>query len=350
MAQPPTFRQRLRRVLEPIPGAVPLVRLVAETVRVTLTFRVTGLAAEAAFFTLLSLPPLLLGLVAGAAFVSQWLGPTTLLQIASAIEQWSLTFLTAQTVQDVIMPTLLHTLSVRRADVLSIGFLVALWSGSRVLHVLFDAVSIMYGQGGHRSILRARLMALITYVVAVLGAGVTLPLLLIGPSVLRHWLPDPLEILVTAYWPLVGLVGLASLTALYHFATPNRSPYVRDVPGAVVTVALWAGASALIRNWAVGISDSLSLFGPLTAPIILLVYLYFSMFAVLVGAATNAAIRRLWPPPEYRGPIVQASQWWDQRRQRHRRRVVMVSQEEAESAASPGDPGDGHEPAPNPTQ
>ncbi|OLT16393.1 hypothetical protein BJF80_07530 [Serinicoccus sp. CUA-874] len=72
MTTAPTFRCRLRRVLAPVPGAVPLVRLTAETAVVAFRYRATGLAAEAAFFTLLSLPPLLVALVAGAGFASEW--------------------------------------------------------------------------------------------------------------------------------------------------------------------------------------------------------------------------------------------------------------------------------------
>ena len=34
--------------------------------------------------------------------------------------------------------------------------------------------------------------------------------------------------------------------------------------------------------------------------------------AILIGAATNAAIRRLWPTEDYRGPIERAGDWWDQ--------------------------------------
>lgn len=328
MASTSTFRQQLRKVLAPIPGAVPTVRLIAEAFRVSYRYRVTGLAAEAAFFALLSLPPMLLTLVAGAGFIAQWLGPETLQQISDAIQNWSLTFLTPETVEQVIVPTLNQTLRVRRADVLSIGFVVALWSGSRVIHVFLDAVAVMYGQGGTRNIVKARLLSLLVYAIAILGMGITLPLLLIGPDVLHQWLPDALDPITVAYWPIVGLVGIASLAALFHLAAPNRSPYRRDVPGALVTVLIWALSSFVIRAWAINLTDSLSVFGPLTAPIVLMVYLYFIAFAVLVGAATNAAVRRLWPPPEYRGPIVAASAWWDEKRKTRRKARTLVVEED----------------------
>lgn len=327
----PTFRRQLRRTIAPIPGAVPLVRLTAETAVVAFRYRATGLAAEAAFFTLLSLPPLLLALVAGAGFASEWLGEVTLYRMSNALEQWTLTFLTPEAVEQVIMPTFRQTLSTGRADILSVGFLVALWSGSRALHIFLDAISIMYGQGGDRGPVGARVLSLTAYLAAILVMGFTLPLLLIGPGYLVRWLPENLDMLVELYWPLVGVLGLASLTGLFHVATPARSPFLRDLPGAVLTVVLWVVSSVLIRQWAEMASGGLSVFGPLTAPIILMVYLYFISFAVLVGASLNAAIRRLWPPPEYRGPRARVNEWWEERRVHRELRREERAQQRAEA-------------------
>ena len=64
---------RIRRELD---GArrLALARLVLATIRVCLRYRVTGLASEAAFFMLLSLPPLVLGLFGGLGYVGGWIG------------------------------------------------------------------------------------------------------------------------------------------------------------------------------------------------------------------------------------------------------------------------------------
>lgn len=326
------MRQRVRRLIAPIPGAVPFVRLAAETFTVAFRYRATGLAAEAAFFTLLSLPPLLLALVAGAGFASEWLGPATLLRMSTAIRAWSLTFLTPETVNQVIMPTYRETLEVGRADLLSVGFLLALWSGSRALHIFIDAISIMYGQGGDRGPVKARLVSLTAYLVSVVAMGLVLPLLIIGPGYLLRWLPEQLDVVVELYWPLVGILGIVSLTGLFHFATPQRSPYFRDLPGALVTVVLWVLSSVLIRGWAEDAAGGWSVFGPLTAPIILLVYLYFLSFAVLVGASLNAAVRRLWPPPEYRGPTARVHEWWGERRATREARHEERQRRQAERA------------------
>lgn len=301
-------------MLTPIPGGMPAARLIVETVQICLRYRVTGLASEAAFFALLSLPPLFLGVIAGVGLLGQQLGPDSVAGVTDAIVEYSRRFLTETAVTEVIQPTIRDTLAGGRTDLLSIGFLLSLWSGSRALHVFMDTIGIMYGQNGERGIVRARAMSLVLYLASIGAMGITLPLVLIGPGLLRDILPAPVDIVVELYWPTVSLLGLLSLTGLFHFATPMKSPFYRDFAGSILAVAIWVGASLILRSWATRAVGGTSVYGPLSAPIVLMIWLYFMALAVLIGAALNAAIRRLWPAKDYRGPVSRASEWWDSRR------------------------------------
>jgi membrane protein len=60
--------------------------VVAQTFGACLRYRVTGLAAEAAFFAILSLPPLVFGLAGAVGFVAQRFEVTTL--ASSGIRCW----------------------------------------------------------------------------------------------------------------------------------------------------------------------------------------------------------------------------------------------------------------------
>lgn len=300
-----------------IPGAVPLARLIIETTQLTFRYRVTGLSAEAGFFMLLSLPPLLLGLFAGVGYFGQRLSEDSVAQVSSAIQEWSGRFLTPEIVDDIITPTVNQTLGGGRADLLSIGFLLSLWAGSRALHVFMDTISIMYGQGGARGIIGSRIVSISLYVASLLVGAVLIPLILIGPDLIGSWIPEDFRWVMAAYWPLVALLGLAGLTGLYHFSTPHRSPFIRDVPGALLAVGIWVVVSWVLRAWLSRASGSAMIFGPLTAPIIAVIFFYVIAIAILIGAALNASIRRLWPPPEYKGPVVRASEWWEHRKNHH---------------------------------
>ncbi len=307
-------KRRLRRVLARVPGALPFVRLTVATIRVCLRYRVTGLASEAGFFALLSLPPLVLGLFGGLGYLRGTLGQETVDDVRQSILDYSGRFLTPEVIDSVLGPTVDDVLRTGRADLLSIGFVLSLWSGSRALNVFVDTISIMYGQSGVRGIVQTRALSFSLYLVALVMGIITIPLVLLGPTILRDLLPHPWDNLIILYWPLVTLLTVGGLTSLYHVSTPRRSPWTRDVPGAVLTLVIWALASRVVRGAIAASLGGSSIYGPLSAPIVLLIWLYALAIAVLIGAALNAAIRQIWPHAERRALHVRLIDWVRERR------------------------------------
>lgn len=303
----------MRRELARVPGALALARLTVETIRVCLRYRVTGLASEAGFFMLLSLPPLLLGLFGGVGYLGQWLGETTVNQILDGVQTWAEEFLTEDLIADTLLPTVQDVLETGRFDLISVGFLLSIWSGSRALNVFVDTISIMYGQSGVRGIVRTRALSLTLYFLSLLVGVIVIPLVVIGPTWLRNLLPQELEFLAWLYWPTVTIVTVASIATLFHISTPMRTPWLRDVPGAALTLGLWSLASFVLRGTIQASLDSTSIYGPLSAPIVLLIWLYFLAIAILIGAALNAAVRILWPVEERPSARAQAVSWIKQR-------------------------------------
>jgi membrane protein len=278
--------------------------LTTQTTKICMRYRVTGLAAEAGFFALLSLPPLVLGLVGSIGFIGRLMGNEVVADLRRQLRQLTLTFLTADSVSSVILPTFDKVVGGGRADIVSIGFLLSLWSGSRVLNVYVDTISIMYGLGGHRGIIRTRALSFSLYVVGLIVGVVLIPLVLIGPGILSRLLSTAGWTLLATlgganwlYWPIVSIAAVAGLTSLYHVATVVRSPWRRDLPGAALALTIWVLASFVLR-WEIGASvGGASIYGPLATPIVVLIWLYFLAIAVLIGAALNAAIDERFPTP-----------------------------------------------------
>lgn len=269
--------------------------LLRGTVSVCLRYRVTGLAAEAGFFALLSLPPLVLGLAATAAWIGQELGVSTTVALRQALRELVSPFLTNQVVEAALLPTLDNALTTPRLDLISVGFLLSLWSGSRALNVYVDTISIMYGLGGHRGIVRTRVLSFSLYLITLALGALTIPLVLVGPSLIGRALPPEAGWLLALYWPVVTVGGVALLATLYHISTPVRTPWVRDLPGAAAALAIWVGASFVLRAVLSASIGGTSIYGPLSAPIVVLIWLYLVAIAVLVGAGLNASVDRLWP-------------------------------------------------------
>ena len=157
-------------------------RLVVSTVGTCFRNRVTGLAAEAAFFALLSLPPLLFGLAGSIGYVFENIGPAQVEQVRQSILEVCSRALTPQTVDAIVRPTLNDVFRGGRFDVISVGFILALWSGSRALNVFVDTITIMYGLGGHRGIVKTRVLSFSLYVMGLMTGVVTIPLVVAGPG------------------------------------------------------------------------------------------------------------------------------------------------------------------------
>jgi membrane protein len=302
-------KRRLRRALSRLPGLLPLARVVVATIRISLRYRVTGLASEAGFFALLSLPPLVLGLFGGLGYLGRMLGPEAVTQVRDGINDYASRFLTEEIIDSTLGPTVDDVFTDGRFDLISVGFLLSLWSGSRALNVFVDTISIMYGQSGVRGIVQTRALSFSLYLLALVLGIVTIPLVLLGPTLLGEILPEPWDALTRLYWPLVTLLTVGGLTSLYHVSTPQRSPWLRDVPGAAVTLVLWLLASFVVRGTIEASLGGTSIYGPLSAPIVLLIWLYALAISVLVGAAVNAAIRELWPAGEDRTLRSRLSGW-----------------------------------------
>jgi membrane protein len=270
-------------------------RLVARTAKACFTYRVTGLAAEAAFFAILSLPPLIFALAGAIGYVAQRLDVRTISGFREQILALAGQALTGDAVSKVIAPTLDEVLSGGRFSVISIGFLIALWSGSRALNVFVDTITIMYGLAGRRSVVKTRALSFSLYVVFLLVGVVLLPLVLAGPGLVDRLLPSQLQVVGLLYWPVVLLGSICFLATLYHLSIPLRTRWRAALPGAAVTLALWIGGSALLRLVLGASTSTTSIYGPLAAPIAVLLWLYLISIAVLIGAALNAALDEVWP-------------------------------------------------------
>ncbi len=274
-------------------------RLLVSTVGTCFRNRVTGLAAEAAFFALLSMPPLIFGLAGSIGYVFSSFSRSQVDQIRDSILELASRALTEQTVNVVIRPTLDDVFKGGRFDVISVGFVLALWSGSRALNVFVDTITIMYGLGGHRGVVRTRVLSFALYVMGLVTGVVTIPLVVAGPDVVDRLLPARLDFLNALYWPVVLVLCICFLATLYHVSVPVRTSWRFNVPGATLTMALWIVGSFLLR-WVLTHTarGSTSIYGPLAAPIVVMLWLYLLSIAVLIGAAVNAAFDRLWPEKE----------------------------------------------------
>ncbi|GAB6986697.1 YihY/virulence factor BrkB family protein [Nocardioides pyridinolyticus] len=271
-------------------------RLVVTTVASCLKYRVTGLAAEAAFFAVLSVPPLIFAMAGAIGFVADRFTADQVADVRQAVIDLSSRALTENAVNQIIVKTIDDVLRPGRFDIVSLGFVLALWSGSRALNVFVDTITIMHGLGGHRGIVKTRALSFLLYLLAMVTGVVSIPLVVAGPSLVADWLPERLDFLMAFYWPIVFVVCICFLATLYHVSVPVRTNWSFNLPGATFSLVCWILGSFLLRWFLTATAaDSGSVYGPLAAPIAVLLWLYLLSIAVLIGAAVNAAFDEVFP-------------------------------------------------------
>ena len=271
-------------------------RLVVTTVSSCIRYRVTGLAAEAAFFAVLSVPPLIFAMAGAIGYVSDQFSAAQVADVRAAVIELSRQALTESAVNGIIVKTIDSVLEGGRFDVISVGFVLALWSGSRALNVFVDTITIMHGLGGQRGIIRTRALSFLLYVLAMVTGIVSVPLVVAGPRLVGDWLPRRFDFVMSFYWPIVVVVCVCFLATLYHVSVPVRTNWSFNLPGATFSLVAWVAGSYLLR-WVLTATaaDSASIYGPLAAPIAVLIWLYLLAIAVLIGAAVNAAFDTVFP-------------------------------------------------------
>jgi len=264
--------------------------------------RILGLSAEAAFWQILSVPPLLIGLLGSLGYLADVIGVASVRQIEERLLSASAEVLTPEVVDKLVAPTLADILGSGRLDVVSLGFVLSLWAGSSATATFMNTIVIAYDQRDVRGPIRTRLKALWLFVVGMLMAVLTLPLLVLGRGVLVDMLPPRWQstatVLVNAvYWPLVLVGLLLALTSFYHVVLPHRLPWRRHLPGATFALAFFLLAALVLRAYVADILTTALPYGALAAPIGALLFCFFFGMAVLLGAELNATIQVRWPAP-----------------------------------------------------
>jgi len=273
--------------------------------------RLLGLSAEAAFWQLLSLPSLFLALLASLGYVSGWLGPTTVDRTQQKLEDGLSTAFSQEVVDKIINPILDEVLRSGRADIVSIGFVLALWAGSSATATFVNTITIAYGMRDLRGPVRSRLLALWLFLGTIALGVVLLPMLVLGPDLLRRMFPERLrstvsDLIAAGYYPVLVLLLMLGLTTFYKLAPPRRLPWHRGLPGAMFAIVIFLGGSVGMRTYLSFVLEKNHAYAKLAAPIAALLFFFVLALGVLLGAEFNAAIEERKPakvrPPRVLDP------------------------------------------------
>ncbi|CAN5848084.1 YihY/virulence factor BrkB family protein [soil metagenome] len=255
-------------------------------------------SAQAGFWSVLSLPPLLLGMLGSLAYIAPLFGPATLQTIEDRLISTSSHFFSPNVVNEIIEPTVTDIVQGARGEVVSLGFVISLWAGSSAISAFVDSVVEAHDQTELRHPVRQRFFALFLYVVVLIFAIIAAPFVALGPQKIAEFIPDSWDqVLQFGYYPVLFVTLIVAMTVLYRVALPKPLPTHRLVIGAVLAATFFLVATFGLRVYLNSITRTGYTYGALATPIALLLFAFFLGFAIMIGAELNAAIQEEWPAP-----------------------------------------------------
>jgi membrane protein len=257
-------------------------------------------SAQAAFWQALSLPPLFLALLGLIGFLGDWFGRDVVDAVEQGIIGFSRRVFTPEVVDQIIAPTAQSILTKGRADVVSVGFVIALWAGSSAVASIVDSVTEAHSQKLVRHPVWQRIFSLLIYLVALVIAIVTLPIIALGPDLLpqvlpESWRPTATEIITSFYYPGAGLLLVVVLTTLYKVALPRSLPWRRLLPGALLAMVVFIATTTGLRVYIAVLLSTGYTYGALATPIAFLLFGFLLGLSIVLGAHLNNAIEEVWP-------------------------------------------------------
>ncbi|TVR68553.1 MAG: YihY/virulence factor BrkB family protein [Sphaerobacteraceae bacterium] len=257
---------------------------------------VSALAAEAAYFTILAIAPLLLFLIAGIALISQIVP----IAMVDDLEQTVARMAPGDT-GELLVPLIEEAVNRSDSGMLSFGIIsaivVAMWSGSRAMISLMKGSARISGTEHSPPMIWNRILAialaglmglvlLLSFAVFLFGRGIGRLIaegMQMGDSFAEIW--------VYLSWPLMGCIVLLMLCMFYWFAGGRYTDRLRFLsPGAIIVTVLWVAVMLGMRVF-LWVIDPVSIYGALGSFVILVVFFYIMSLAFLYGAAINAEVR-----------------------------------------------------------
>lgn len=244
------------------------------------------MAAGLSYYFVMSFFPLLIMFAAVVAYLPiHHLFGTALELIGRFMPKDSMGLVKA-VLRDVITPY--------RGHLLSFGIIGTIWAASGGFSSMMEALNVAYDVQENRPFWKTRPLALgLTFLIGFLLI-VALALMLVGPN-FGGWLAGKvgLSTIFTAIWPYlrwsIAIAFTVLAVELIYFLAPNvEQKFKRTLPGAVIAVGCW-----ILLSWALGMyfqhfAKLNKTYGTLAAAIALMVWLYWTAFAVLLGGEINA--------------------------------------------------------------
>src|SRR6266851_171332 len=251
----------------------------------------TQMAAALSYYFVLSLFPALIFLSAVVAYLPV---PDLFNQALGVMARFlppDSMGLVRRVLADVITPN--------RGTFLSFGILGSLWAASGGFSAAIEALNIAYEVEDDRPFWKTRPLAVGLAIVTGALMLVALLVMIVGPR-FGEWLAGRVHLsyLFVVLWPYIHwstAIGFTILAveALYFLAPNVKQRFLATLPGAILAVGCWLALSYLLGLYFRHFANFNKTYGTLGAGIALMTWLYWTGFAMLVGAELNSELAKI---------------------------------------------------------
>ena len=248
------------------------------------------MAAALSYYFVMSLFPALIVLSAIVAY----------LPVPDLFNQ-ALSLMTRFVPQDsmgLVRKVLADVVTPNRNAFLSVGLLGTLWTASGGFAAAIEALNIAYDAEETRPFWKTRPLAIgLTVLIGALLL-IALGVMIVGPQ-FGQWISGRLHLSVLWQWlwPYIHWTVSVGFTVgaveMLYFLAPNvKQRFFATLPGAIFAVGCWIGLSYLLGIYFRSFANFNKTYGTLGAAVALMVWLYWTGFAMLVGAELNAELAK----------------------------------------------------------
>jgi len=249
------------------------------------------MAAALAYYFVLSLFPALIFLSAVVAYLPV---PDLFNQALALLA----TFLPADAM-GLVQRVLADVISPNKGTFLSLGILGTLWAASGGFAAMIEALNIAYDVKDDRPFWKTRPLAVgLAFLTGALLL-MALSVMVVGPR-FGEWLAGRVHLseLFVLLWPFIHWTIAIGFTILaveaLYFLAPNVKQRLRaTLPGAVVAVGCWIALSYLLGIYFRHFGNFNKTYGTLGAAVALMIWFYWTGFAMLVGAELNEELANI---------------------------------------------------------
>jgi membrane protein len=280
-------KQRIKMNVKPAQLRDAITRTYADVLR----NRTMQMAAALSYYFVLSLFPALIFLSAVVAFLPV---PDLFGQALGAMGRFlppDSMGLVRRVLADVITP--------KRGAFLSFGILGTLWAASGGFSAAIEALNVAYDVQDDRPFWRTRPLAVgLAFITGTLLL-IALSVMIVGPR-FGEWLAAKVHLssVFVVLWPYIHwsiAVGFAILAveALYFLAPNVKQRFLATLPGAILAVVCWIALSYFLGIYFRHFANFNKTYGTLGAAVALMTWLYWTGFAMLVGAELNSELAKM---------------------------------------------------------